>query len=150
MPGCRQCHWVCFNDVEHLPMPPCWEHFQQPPSSNHPVYRYCDSVSKLCPSEHTFRFGYSVLTNANLNRSLFATKAKNYPRCYFWSAYSQVTANYCTLTKALGLGGFVTIVDVIRVAYLQEASLARLLSLSGYSSSTDGSTVLWQHDFACK
>lgn len=114
------------------------------------MYRHCDSLSELCASEHTFGFGHFVLADANLDRSLLAAKAENYPGSYFRSAYSQIPVKYWILTRALGLGGFVTIVDIIRVAYLQEASLARLLSLSGDSSSTDSSHVLWQHDFACK
>ena len=94
MPGRRQWCWACFNAIERLPMPPRWEHFQQSPSSNHQVYRHCDSVSELCTSEHTFGFGHFVLTNANVDSSLFATKAENYPHSYFRSAHSQVTAKY--------------------------------------------------------
>jgi hypothetical protein len=51
---------------------------------------------------------------------------------------------------SLGLGGFVTVVDVVRIAYLQQASLSRLLVYSGQGPDVGDSNSATQHDFACQ
>jgi len=51
------------------------------------------------------------------------------------------------LIMAPGLGGFVTVVDVVRIAYLQDAALERILELSGHIPIDSHSP--FQKDFYC-
>jgi hypothetical protein len=54
------------------------------------------------------------------------------------------------LMTSLALGGFVTVVDVVRIAYLQQAALSRLLEHSAQGPNVRDSNSATQRDFACQ